>query len=144
MARKVKTSSISSSIYLAGRLNALHMGSGRELDQKCDLAVQWAQRHSRQIFDMGYARLDRLRRTGVKRTFYITRLTTQTYRGVRRHVPAIPSALRAHGHDLDDILAQLERDFCTMPARNPLPLPIFWSVLLLDRCLWDRGRGKAH
>lgn len=64
--------------YLKGRVNAVQIGPGREPDQKCDLAVQLARAGSLQLFDMGYAELERLRRIGQKDAFYITRLKTQT------------------------------------------------------------------
>jgi len=64
--------------YRAGRLNALQMGSGRVPDQTCDLAVQLATPGSLQLFDMGYAVLDRLRRIDAQGAFFLTPLKTRT------------------------------------------------------------------
>jgi hypothetical protein len=64
--------------YLKGRLNALLMGAGRVPDQKCDLAVQLATPGSLQLFDMGYAVLERLRRIQDKAAYFLTPLKTRT------------------------------------------------------------------
>lgn len=64
--------------YLKGRLNALHIGAGRVPDQTCDLAVQLATPGSLQLFDMGYAVLDYLRRIGDQDAYYLTRCKTRT------------------------------------------------------------------
>jgi hypothetical protein len=67
--------------YLRGRLNALHLGAGRESDQRCDLAAQLATPGSLQLFDMGYVQFDRLQRITAREAYYITRMktTTQVY-----------------------------------------------------------------
>ncbi len=64
--------------YLQGRLNALQIGAGRVPDQTCDLAVQLATPDSLQLFDMGYAVLERLRRIGQQDAYYLTRCKTRT------------------------------------------------------------------
>jgi hypothetical protein len=64
--------------YLQGRLNALRIGTGRVPDQTCDLAVQLAIPNSLQLFDMGYAVLDYLRRIGQQEAYYLTRCKTRT------------------------------------------------------------------
>lgn len=64
--------------YLNGRLNTLQIGAGRVPDQKCDLAVQLATPNSLQLFDMGYAVLDRLRRIQDKEAYFLTPFKTCT------------------------------------------------------------------
>jgi len=64
--------------YLQGRLNALHIGPGREPDQNCDLAVQQATPGSLQVFDMGYAVLARLRHIADRGAYFLTPLKTRT------------------------------------------------------------------
>jgi hypothetical protein len=64
--------------YLKGRLNALQIGAGRVPDQTCDLAVQLATPDSLQLFDMGYAVLERLRRIEDQRAYFLTPLKTRT------------------------------------------------------------------
>lgn len=64
--------------YLRGRLNALHIGAGRVPDQTCDLAVQLATPKSLQLFDMGYAVIDRLRRINDQDAYFLTPLKTRT------------------------------------------------------------------
>lgn len=64
--------------YLKGRLNALQIGAGRVPDQTCELAVQLATPGSLQLFDMGYAVLDYLRRIGKQDAYYLTRCKTRT------------------------------------------------------------------
>jgi hypothetical protein len=64
--------------YLQGRLNALQIGAGRVPDQTCDLAAQLATPGSLQLFDMGYAVLDRLRRIQDKQAYFLTPLKTRT------------------------------------------------------------------
>jgi hypothetical protein len=64
--------------YLQGRLNALHLGAGRVPDQNCDLAAQLATPDSLQLFDMGYAVLERLRRIDEQQAYFLTPLKTRT------------------------------------------------------------------
>jgi hypothetical protein len=64
--------------YLKGRLNALQIGAGRVPDQTCELAVRLATPGSLQLFDMGYAVLDYLRRIGQQDAYYLTRCKTCT------------------------------------------------------------------
>jgi len=64
--------------YKQGRLNALQIGAGRVPDQACELAVQLATPNSLQLFDMGYAVLDRLRRIQAKDAYFLTPLQTRT------------------------------------------------------------------
>jgi len=64
--------------YLRGRLNALHIGAGRVPDQTCELAVQLATPGSLQLFDMGYAVIDYLRRIGEQDAYFLTPLKTRT------------------------------------------------------------------
>ena len=64
--------------YLKGRLNALRIGAGRVPDQTCDLAAQLATPGSLQVFDLGYAVLEYLRRIGQHDAYYLTRCKTRT------------------------------------------------------------------
>lgn len=64
--------------YLQGRLNVLQIGAGRVPDQTCELAVQQATPGSLQLFDMGYAVLEHLRRIGKRAAYYLTRCKTRT------------------------------------------------------------------
>jgi hypothetical protein len=89
--------------YLHGRLNALQVGAGRSPDQTCDLAAQLATPGSLQLFDMGYAVLDRLRRIGEKHAYFLTPLKTRTnvYLHVADSHPLDLAAwLTAHDQDL--------------------------------------------
>ncbi len=65
--------------YLSGQLNAVQLGAGRDPDQTCDLAVQLAQPGSLQLFDMGYAVLNRLRRIDARDAYFLTPLKTRTH-----------------------------------------------------------------
>ena len=65
--------------YLSGALNAVEVGPGRVPDQACDLAVQKATAGSLQLFDAGYAVLERLRRIDEKGAFFLTPLKAHAH-----------------------------------------------------------------
>jgi len=64
--------------YLQGIVVTIQWEDGKEPDQKCSLPVDWAQKGSLQLFDLGYFKQERLGEIAQKEAYFVCRYQSQT------------------------------------------------------------------
>ena len=64
--------------YLSGTFTGLELGSGRVSDHKCTFPIDFAQKNSLMLFDLGYFKLATLAAIALAEAWFLTRLHTNT------------------------------------------------------------------